>query len=344
MYEPYFIICRYLNGEIFIFGIEALRDLMNTRFWDQTGSFPRVALCDFELRQMGSNQHRYTIQCVLRINIFNEKIYIFLWFWFFLVSVLNLLSLLKWCYKILLKSVRVLFIRNLICIYFNIHASKCQLPSSDKEKQKSQIAISDIFKTKEDMQASQVFSEDILGQDGVLLLRFINMNVGPSSAAELAGVIWIKYRKTAASISGTTASGLEDFVFANLTANDSERPPAVPPKRRRHTPQKKLRITNLIPLNTLIHRNKYRDDNESDRSSDSSRPTIEMLQEGKRYKMLSRRREQYLTDDEGRDGQMSTVPEDYAPEEFMDNHDILDTDVPQEQTDLMSEYRSLDYY
>lgn len=90
---------RYLNGEAFIFGIDTLRDLMNTRFWDQTGSFPRVALCDFELRRMGSNQHRYTIQCVLRINIFNEKIYIFLWFWFFLISLLNLLSLLRWCYK-----------------------------------------------------------------------------------------------------------------------------------------------------------------------------------------------------------------------------------------------------
>ncbi|KAM3178674.1 hypothetical protein ACTXT7_002091 [Hymenolepis weldensis] len=254
------------------------------------------------------------------------------------------------CEKILLKSVRVLFIRNLICIYFNINTSKCQLspkaqPSdNDKEKQKNQLSISDIFKTKEDLQVSRVFSEDILGQDGILLLRFINMNIGSSSAAELAGVIWIKYRKTAASINGTTTSRLEDFIFTNLTANESERPPAIPPKRRRHTPQRRRKIPNLIPLNPLMHRNKYRDDNDSDRSSDSSRPTIEMLQERKRYKPMSRKRGNYFSDDEDRNEQMSAVPEDYAPEEFMDSHDILDTDIPQEQTELMSEYRSFDDY
>ncbi|KAM7542853.1 hypothetical protein Aperf_G00000010577 [Anoplocephala perfoliata] len=323
---------------------------MNTRFWDQTGSFPRVALCDFELRRMGSNQHRYTIQCVLRINIFNEKIYIFLWFWFFLVFILNLLSLLRWCYKLLLRSVRVLFIRNLICIYFNINASKHQpfpkaLPSDkERDNQQGQFSISDIFKTRDDLQASRIFCEDILGQDGVLLLRFINMNVGPSSAAELAGVIWIKYRKTAASANGASMSAVEDFVFTNIAANENERPPTVPPKRQHLSPQGKKKKTTLMPLNTLIYRSKYRDDNDSDRSSDSSRPTIEMLQERKRYKPMSSKRGNYFIDDEDRDGQMSVVPEDYGPEEFTDDHGILETAIPEEQGELLSEYRPVEDY
>lgn len=244
----------------------------------------------------------------------------------------------------------MLFIRNLICIYFNISASKCQLPPkalpSDKEQdsRQNQFSISDIFKTRDELQASRIFCEDILGQDGVLLLRFINMNVGPSSAAELAGVIWIKYRKTATSLNGTSTSGVEDFLFTNCAANEGERPPAIPPKRRCLSPQRKKKKMALTPHSTLIYRAKYRDDNDSDRSSDSSRPTIEMLQERKRYKPMIRKRGHYFMDDDDRDGQMSVVPEDYRPEEFTDNHDILETAVPEEQGELISEYRPLDDY
>ncbi|CDS37193.1 Innexin unc 7 [Echinococcus multilocularis] len=341
---------KYLNGEAFIFGIDTLRDLMNTRFWDQTGSFPRVALCDFELRRMGSNQHRYTIQCVLRINIFNEKIYIFLWFWFFLISVLNLLSFLRWSYKLLLSSARVLFIRNLICIYFNIAAAKSQLPfkapseDKDKEKQQCQLSIADIFKTRDDLQASWVFSEDILGQDGVLLLRFINMNVGPSSAAELAGVIWIKYRKSAALVNGTTSSGVEDFVLTNIAANEIERPPAIPPKRRRPPMQGKKKKPTIMPLSAFIYRSRHIEDNDSDKSTDSSRPTIEMLQERRRYRPMSRKRGNYFSDDDDENDQMSVVHENYCPEDFLDNHDIPETEGGQDPGDLASEYRSFDNY
>nr|VZI04535.1 unnamed protein product [Spirometra erinaceieuropaei] len=278
---------KYLHEDGFLFGINTLVDLLSTRLWDHTGSFPRVALCDFELRRMGSNQHRYTIQCVLRVNIFNEKIYIFLWFWFLLMSAVNLLSLLKWTYRILFKSVRLAFVRNLICIYLNISmtarkhfdlkSGRTKNKDSQKFAEDTELTMADCFKTQAEKAQSKSFVEDILGQDGVLLLRFVSMNVGPAAAAEIAGVFWTKYGK---SVNPDVFCRL-GMTAGNTTGTTS---PPVPPKRStigstRQKPEGESgAFIPLINLDSKTHAVAI----DSDRSSSSSRPTVENLNRRKR--------------------------------------------------------------
>jgi len=55
--------------------------------------FPRVTKCTFHKYGPSGGIQRHDIQCVLPINIINEKIYVFLWFWLCILSVLTILDL-----------------------------------------------------------------------------------------------------------------------------------------------------------------------------------------------------------------------------------------------------------
>jgi len=76
------------------FGFDVVRDLLENRDWTEESyvAFPRVTLCDFKVRgQDLVNVHPYTVQCVLPINLYNESIYVFLWYWMVLVAALSIL-------------------------------------------------------------------------------------------------------------------------------------------------------------------------------------------------------------------------------------------------------------
>jgi hypothetical protein len=95
------------------YGVDMMSNLITNNDWTEAKhvAFPRVTLCDFDVRRLG-NVHRYTVQCVIPLNLYNEKIYMFLWFWLIFVAVVSCLSFSVWLVRFLMRSDRRKFVIN----------------------------------------------------------------------------------------------------------------------------------------------------------------------------------------------------------------------------------------
>lgn len=86
------LINSFLGGEFFTYGIDVLKfsqmDQEN-RNDPMITVFPRMTKCTFKkFGPSGTIESRDSF-CVLALNILNEKIYIFLWFWLIILAIIS---------------------------------------------------------------------------------------------------------------------------------------------------------------------------------------------------------------------------------------------------------------
>ena len=127
-------------------------------------AFPRVSFCDFDIRRLG-NVHRYSMQCALPLNLFNEKIYVFLWFWLVIVLVATLMGIVTWFLRICLRRDRVRFIQNHLNLAGRLESEK-------------------------DVELTNEFLDDYLKQDGSFVLRLIASNTNNITTTEITSSLW----------------------------------------------------------------------------------------------------------------------------------------------------------
>ena len=163
---------HFLGTDYVFYGVDVLRDLSSTGDYKESRRFPRVTLCDFQVRSIARTQP-YTVQCTLPVNLFNEKIFIFVWFWLVFLVVINCLSTVYWLW-IAFTTNRRAYIKTYLRV-FNKY---------DKYK---------------DHQKLNEFCNVYLRQDGHFILRIIAKNTNEVVVSELITALWdtfsTKYEK-----------------------------------------------------------------------------------------------------------------------------------------------------
>ncbi|XP_071103534.1 innexin unc-9-like isoform X4 [Haliotis cracherodii] len=177
-----FMLNEFLSTEYNIYGFQVLQDLIVGDEWTASHRFPRVTMCDFDIRQM-QNIHRHSVQCVLPINLFNEKIYIFMWFWLVFVSILTCYSFVSWLWHMVFPTSRMQYVKKF-------------------------LKIMDRLGTGPDKKLANRFTIEYLRHDGVFTLRLIGKNSSDIVVAEIVSGLWDMYRsKKSIQIRNTTGNG-----------------------------------------------------------------------------------------------------------------------------------------
>ena len=164
----FFILDAFMGGFFSFWGLEAMSSLAMEYEMKESRRFPRVTLCDFRIRQL-QNIQDYTVQCVLPINLFNEKIFVFLWFWFVLVAAVTGTNFLLWCYRSLFRRNRVQIV-------------------------KKYLKIQDKLRTETDKKICRKFADMHLRDDGIFVLRIVQKNSNDILLSDLVTKMWDLFR------------------------------------------------------------------------------------------------------------------------------------------------------
>ena len=164
----FFLLDMLLANEYHFYGIRALSHFLLGTELIAAHNFPRETLCDYKVRQM-TNVHTYTVQCVLPINLFNEKVFALLWFWLVFVACMTTFNFISWLLR---------------CLYWpqQYYFVKRQLRAMEVSQRNAA--------------AMKKFAVSYLRRDGLFILRLISKNAGDLVAAEMLVSLWESFLPT----------------------------------------------------------------------------------------------------------------------------------------------------
>lgn len=158
-----FLLDRFLGTKYSMYGFEVIDRLVKGEGLSVSHRFPRVTMCDISIRHLG-RANNYTLQCALAVNLFNEKIFIFVWFWLVFVSAFTIGSFLIWSYIFAFLGHHEKYIR-------------ARLIALDKMGNHPEHLVSS-------------FIDEFLRRDGIFLIKLVAKNSSDLVAAELISGLW----------------------------------------------------------------------------------------------------------------------------------------------------------
>lgn len=105
-----YIMNRFLGGEFTTYGWDVINFAdwdWNLRYDPMIKVFPRITKCTFHRFGTSGDVQKHDAMCILPINILNEKIYIFLWFWFYGLAIVTFVAILYRLITFVSSQIRV---------------------------------------------------------------------------------------------------------------------------------------------------------------------------------------------------------------------------------------------
>ncbi|VUZ38981.1 unnamed protein product [Hymenolepis diminuta] len=153
----------------FGYGLSMLSNVLHGRDWQVTQIFPRVGYCYVEIKFLGASTNAVTAQCVLPLNMLNEKIYLFLWWWISAATIITIFYLILWAFRFGTQNREI----NYILKYLQLSSNRFR---------------------RYDEREVENFSTRYLGREGTFLVRMIRMNAGEQMAVAVVKAFWKRYR------------------------------------------------------------------------------------------------------------------------------------------------------
>ena len=164
----FFLLSAFLDLNFWTYGLEAIYTLNKMGRWRDYYNFPRVGLCDFKIRQL-QNIQPYTVQCVLSLNMFLEKMYLIVWFWLVFLLVADMINFGQWLFRALFPRQGERFL-----------AKYLLLLGIDKKQEKV------LFKK---------FVNKHLHPDGIFMLRIVAGNTSEILTLDLVRHLWDRFKR-----------------------------------------------------------------------------------------------------------------------------------------------------
>ncbi|UJR25294.1 hypothetical protein I4U23_006646 [Adineta vaga] len=193
-----YLVVVYMTTKLLYIGISHWAFVSS---WDsETRLFPKTTLCDFTVREFGHPKlaHEYTVPCVLPLNLFNQQMFTFLYFWYLIVILLNIGDFFLWLYIISPRN-RYSFLRT------RLHTKKYPLTNATSDSEKIRR-----------------FADEYLEADGFFMLTLIRENSSDFVASEIIHHLFTDKFLTRYFRDTTTTTTIYDAIDTKHDDNDSD--------------------------------------------------------------------------------------------------------------------------
>jgi hypothetical protein len=168
------LINSFLSSKTYEFNaFKMLKEILLGHELQETSVFPRIVQCDLNIGHeiTADRSHDYSIRCILPLNLFVEKVYIFLYVWCVGLIVLVGYDLLKWSYRLVNFKLNIAFI-------------------------KYRIKLVDMIRGDVDKLTLKIFIRAYLGHDGIFMIRLIEKNSNIIVSQDLVKRLWYDFYKS----------------------------------------------------------------------------------------------------------------------------------------------------